>query len=414
MRWLLTVGLLLIVLSAGVASSGAQTRGPGPGEVPSELWKQYPLEEPRPTPRHESRKREAREARALPAVDRAMGDDGQNMLLFVVSGLALLGLAAGFLGAARRRASQPLRRRKEGASAGEAPAAQQAANGQRAEEGRATAAGRLRRPPAGEAQPGRGGAIVARAPRSPAPPRPTAPAMQSHIAPGGDAPALATLRRPAALGYVSAPAEVDTDGVVRRQQREIEAVCGRKGLALLKLVRDVEAGGGSDLSRPGLASALERLAAHDASCLVVASLDRLTRSAVNLGTLVEWLDRCGARLVVVDIDLDTGTPKGRLHAKALAAVDGSERTTLSQRPRKGRDAERTTQRFSRQPRVSDRPELKRRIADMRASGMTLQAIADTLNAEGVPTMRGGTQWRPSSVQAAAGYKRPPSRKGRFG
>jgi hypothetical protein len=34
--------------------------------------------------------------------------------------------------------------------------------------------------------------------------------------------------------------------------------------------------------------------------------------------------------------------------------------------------------------------------------MTLQAIADALNADGVPTLRGGTQWRPSSVQAAAG------------
>ncbi|MBD0282171.1 MAG: recombinase family protein [Thermoleophilaceae bacterium] len=48
---------------------------------------------------------------------------------------------------------------------------------------------------------------------------------------------------------------------------------------------------------------------------------------------------------------------------------------------------------------------------MRAQGMTLQAIADTLNAEGVPTLRGGVEWRPSSVQAAAGYKRP-SRRGR--
>jgi hypothetical protein len=43
---------------------------------------------------------------------------------------------------------------------------------------------------------------------------------------------------------------------------------------------------------------------------------------------------------------------------------------------------------------------------MRADGMTLQAIADVLNEEGVPTLRGGTKWRPSSVQSAAGYKRP--------
>ena len=42
---------------------------------------------------------------------------------------------------------------------------------------------------------------------------------------------------------------------------------------------------------------------------------------------------------------------------------------------------------------------------MRADGMTLQAIADTLNEERVPTPRGGLKWRPSSVQSAAGYKR---------
>jgi hypothetical protein len=43
---------------------------------------------------------------------------------------------------------------------------------------------------------------------------------------------------------------------------------------------------------------------------------------------------------------------------------------------------------------------------MRATGLTLQAIADELNEEGIPTARGGTEWRPSSVQAALGYKRP--------
>jgi hypothetical protein len=56
--------------------------------------------------------------------------------------------------------------------------------------------------------------------------------------------------------------------------------------------------------------------------------------------------------------------------------------------------------------VKDQPALQQRIAEMRRSGMTLQAIADTLNDEGVPTVRGGARWRPSSVQTAAGYKRP--------
>jgi hypothetical protein len=51
------------------------------------------------------------------------------------------------------------------------------------------------------------------------------------------------------------------------------------------------------------------------------------------------------------------------------------------------------------------PELQRRITAMRASGMTLQAIADALNDDNVPTVRGGARWRPSSVHAATGYKR---------
>jgi hypothetical protein len=48
----------------------------------------------------------------------------------------------------------------------------------------------------------------------------------------------------------------------------------------------------------------------------------------------------------------------------------------------------------------------KRIAVMRARGQTLQAIADQLNAEGIPTLRGGAKWRPSSIQAALGYRRP--------
>jgi recombinase len=48
---------------------------------------------------------------------------------------------------------------------------------------------------------------------------------------------------------------------------------------------------------------------------------------------------------------------------------------------------------------------------MREQGMTLQAIADQLNDEGIPTIRGGKKWRPSSVQAAAGYRRPRSSRG---
>jgi DNA invertase Pin-like site-specific DNA recombinase len=216
------------------------------------------------------------------------------------------------------------------------------------------------------------------------------------------------LTRPAAqraLGYVSAADAEGQTGDLEAQTEQIRAACVRNGFESVEVVRDFESHSGSDLERPGLVYAIEKLEAGEASCLVVASLERLTRSAAHLGTLIDRLSASGIRLVVLDIQLDTGNPDGRLAAEALASVGTLERRNLDIRTRKGLQAAREGRRSGR-PAVADRPALKERIAEMRARGMTLQAIADTLNTEGVPTLRGGTEWRPSSVQAAVGYKRP--------
>jgi len=388
---LLTVGMLVVLLWPWAAPSDAQAQGPGPSEVPSELWEEYPLEEPRSTPRTETSERRGDRNRPAPrAIDRATSDGSDATTALLIAGLLLLAASAIFVFAlASARGVIERFRDKKRALRGGAPGASSAADGRRPHD--------LDVPLTAQST---------RRPSVPRPPPPTRSTQSSGPAPDRDARAHPSPGRQPALGYASVPEGDQGDDSMRRQQQEIDAICSRKGLDLLKLVRDVESRGGSDLNRPGLVYALKQLKAHDASCLVVSSLERLTTSAANLGTLVEWLDRRGARLVVVDIDLDTGTPEGRLAAKALATVGGSERQTLMQRTRKGLEAARLAQRSSGQPAVSDPPALKQRIADMRSGGMTLQAIADTLNEEGIPTLRGGALWRPSSVQAAAGYKRP--------
>jgi DNA invertase Pin-like site-specific DNA recombinase len=208
-----------------------------------------------------------------------------------------------------------------------------------------------------------------------------------------------------AVGYTTFPDRrqtVSPDG--RYQARRIAAACEARGMVLHKLVGDVRSYSGPDLERPALVHALSLLEAGDATCLIVTGLDRLSRSAANLGTVIDWVDELGARLVVIDIDLDTRTEQGRVAARALARVGALEREQEHDlAPAAGPAA---PPRAGGRPAVADRPLLQRRIAMMRASGMTLQAIADTLNREGVPTLRGGTEWRPSSVQAAVGYKRP--------
>jgi DNA invertase Pin-like site-specific DNA recombinase len=208
-----------------------------------------------------------------------------------------------------------------------------------------------------------------------------------------------------AVGYASVNGEGKSTAELDAQKRAIDRCAERLNLDLVEVVREREPEKGKALDRAGLSYLIERIAAGDASCLVVTGLDRLSRSVAELGTIVQWLERNDVRLVAVDLGLDTADPAGRATAHALASVAGWERERLSERTRKGLAAARSKRHAAKGGTAGDWPDIRKRIAAMRADGMTLQAIADVLNREGVPTPRGGTEWRPSSVQSAAGYKR---------
>jgi DNA invertase Pin-like site-specific DNA recombinase len=215
-----------------------------------------------------------------------------------------------------------------------------------------------------------------------------------EVAPAG------TGKRMRALGYASVPAKGEdaTAEALEAQRQLIERHCERLGLELVEVVSEREPKAGKTLDRAGVTNLIERLAAGDASCLIVSGLDRLGHSAAELGTLVQWLEQSSVRLVAVELDLDTLSPAGRATARAIASVGSSERERLSRRTGGGGAG-------------PDWAAIRKRIAVMRADGMTLQAIADVLNQEQVPTPRGGVKWRPSSVQTAAGYKRRSRAKG---
>jgi peptidoglycan hydrolase-like protein with peptidoglycan-binding domain/DNA invertase Pin-like site-specific DNA recombinase len=210
-----------------------------------------------------------------------------------------------------------------------------------------------------------------------------------------------------ALGYLSVRGpEGQNELEIREQMAAIEAACRNHGLQLTEVVRD-SAEAGAD--RPGIAHAMDRLAAGEASCMVVAELGRLSHSAPEVGTIVESLRRRDTRLVTATEGLDTSTRSGAEAADKLVSLSAatdrppSPRAGNGKQKRPARPAERASHRAP--PDEYDVPALKERIQSMRESGMTLQAIADRLNAENVPTIRGGVKWRPSSVQAAAGYRR---------
>jgi len=209
--------------------------------------------------------------------------------------------------------------------------------------------------------------------------------------------------RPKVLGYAS----VNGDGdrfrrALRGQAVEIASECERRGLDLVRVVYERERQNQRPFDRPGLGYALKQITAGDAGGLVVTELSRVTHSVPELGRVLEWFKGRGARFVAGRPGLDTEDEAGGLAVRTIIEVSRWERRRLVERSQIGMRAARRNGPAS----VSDYPELRERIARMRANGMTLQAIADQLNAERVPTVRGGAAWRPSSMQRAVGYSRP--------
>lgn len=207
------------------------------------------------------------------------------------------------------------------------------------------------------------------------------------------------------VGYVSvSDGTVPEEASMREQLQTIAEACDERGWAIVELVRDRERGKPS--KRPGLGWALGRIAEGEATCLVVDSLHNLSRSAADLGRVLVAVDKGRGRFVALAEGIDTADPAGRKAVDVLVQVGTWERERLSERTRNGLAATRAKGGAISRPAVEDVPALKRRITRMRDRGMTLQAIADELNEAGVPTLRGGREWRPSSVQSAAGYRRP--------
>jgi DNA invertase Pin-like site-specific DNA recombinase len=93
-----------------------------------------------------------------------------------------------------------------------------------------------------------------------------------------------------------------------------------------RIVTEVASGG---KHRPELEQLLSALT--DSDTLVLAKLDRLGRSTIDvISKLTDLTDR-GVTLVVLDLGLDTSTAAGKFAATVLAAAAELERNLISQR-----------------------------------------------------------------------------------
>jgi site-specific DNA recombinase len=136
------------------------------------------------------------------------------------------------------------------------------------------------------------------------------------------------------VGYIRVSTDKQADrGVSRDAQAEkIRAMAVVQDGELLDILVD---GGESakSLKRPGMARLLALVESGQVQAVIVAKLDRLTRGAKDLCTLLERFERRGVALVSVAESLDTGSAAGRLVLNIMTAVSQWEREAIGERTR---------------------------------------------------------------------------------
>jgi site-specific DNA recombinase len=210
-----------------------------------------------------------------------------------------------------------------------------------------------------------------------------------------------------AIGYVRVSTERQADrGIsLEAQAEKIRAMALVQGAELVETI--VEGGeSAKTLNRPGMAKLLTLIEKGKVEAVIVAKLDRLTRSVKDLCELLERFERRGVALISVAESLDTGSAAGRLVLNIMAAVSQWEREAIGERTRdalrhKSTNGERVGNiRFGYrlgadgkhvEPDPGEQAVLAE-IRTLRRNGHTLRGIAAALNRKALRTRR-GSAWR---------------------
>lgn len=220
------------------------------------------------------------------------------------------------------------------------------------------------------------------------------------------------------VGYIRVSTEEQATGghSLAAQEDKIRAYCALYDLDLCGLYRDAGLSAKS-LDRDGLQDALSDLRAGGVRGLVVAKLDRLTRSVGDLDRLLRDYFREGARwpssLYSVSDQVDTTSASGRLVLNVLMSVAQWEREAIGERTRDTlRSMKAAGKVYGRVPfgycaedgiLQPDQEELEilARMQYLRGCGESLATIAKDITTRKGPT-RASKPWTASSVRYVLG------------
>lgn len=199
---------------------------------------------------------------------------------------------------------------------------------------------------------------------------------------------------------VSTQMQVDDGVSLGAQERQLIQAAQMYGFTEWEVMLEEGRSGKNVSGRPKLIDALHQLDEGKAGALIVTRIDRLARSTKDFLDIVDRAGRNNWRLIMLDLNLDTSTYQGRFVVTIMSALAEMERGIIAERAKDihkdrrergvvwGRDMG-PKQIVS--PAVAEQIKLKRRL------GHSYQAIADSLNQQGVPSARGGS-WYASSVK----------------
>lgn len=160
---------------------------------------------------------------------------------------------------------------------------------------------------------------------------------------------------------------------------------------------------GKSTDRPGLQSALAALRSRKgrvADGLVAAKLDRLSRSVMDFGALLDLSRRQRWSIAVLDLDLDTSSATGRLLAGVVVQIAQWEREMIGERTKAALAVKRADGVQLGKPSTVP-SDVEALVLSRRAQGLSLSGIARLLNAEGVPTPGGSARWTHVAVSRVA-------------
>jgi DNA invertase Pin-like site-specific DNA recombinase len=210
-----------------------------------------------------------------------------------------------------------------------------------------------------------------------------------------------------AIGYVRVSTEKQADfGIsLEAQTAKVQAMAVVQGCELQEVIIDAGESAKS-LKRPGMERLLALVDSRAIDTVIIAKLDRLTRSVADLAELLKRFDKRGVSLVSVADSLDTRSAAGRLVLNIMVSVSQWEREAIGERTRDAMSHKRANgERVGTIPygfrlsqdgvHLEENPEeqsVLARARELRQSGNTVRQVAAELNRHGFATRR-GTAWR---------------------